>query len=226
MFNILNRYIGHQKALNLFNGTARWTDPDVVRAVNHFVTLAANNGPPDSNVLNQNQVVAKYLNGRLAGMYLDNNGGNVNIDRDVMDDLIALPLPIIPGGVETVPSTQQDVTNLAYASAREYANATKKPLIDQLIIALTSREAAREYLERANVIVPHLNIDYNPAMILPLNRQSMQVAQAQPGRKWLISFTPAEFRTIFRDACNEIWYGNMNAVQFTNLMQSSLYGRM
>ena len=150
---------------------------------------------------------------------------NVNLTADVMPHLIAMPLPIIPGGVETVPSTTQDVTNLVYASAREYANQVKKPLIDDMIIALTNREAATLYLEKANQIVPHLGLNVNPAAILPLNLQSMAVAEAQPGRKWLLSFTPAEFRTIFRDACNEVWYGNLNAEQFVQIMQDGYFGR-
>jgi len=226
LFNILNRQVGHEKALDLFVGKAHWTDADVLTGLRYFVTLAANNGPPDQNVLNQSQSIAKYLCTNSAAMLLENNGGNVNIDEETMKHLIAMPFPIIPGGVEKESSTQKDVTNLAYASAKEYANRDKKDYIDRLIVMLTNREAAKEYLEKSNQIVPHLGIDFNPAMILPLNLQAIQVAEKQPGRKWLISFTPAEFRTIFRDACNEIWYGNMNADQFARLMEGAFYGKI
>jgi hypothetical protein len=113
-----------------------------------------------------------------------------------------------------------------YASAKEYANPNKKDYIDKLIIALANRDAAKHYLEKANQIVPHLGLDINPAAILPLNLQAMQVAEKQPGRKWLISYVPANLRSIFRDACNEIWYGNMNTEQFIALMENAYYGKV
>jgi hypothetical protein len=140
--------------------------------------------------------------------------------------MIAMEFPIIPGGVEKEPSTQKDVTNLVYASAREYANRDKKDYIDRLIIMLANRDAAKAYLEQSNVIVPHLGLNINPATILPLNLQAIQTAEKQPGRKWLLSYCPAEFRSIFRDACNEIWYGNLNAEQFSRDMEAAFYGKL
>ena len=226
LFNILNRQIGNQKALALFSGTAHWTDSDVLTGLRYFVTLAANNGPPDQNVLNQNQSISKYFSTGASAMLLENNGGNVNIDQAIMKDMVAMPLPIIPGGVEKEPSTQKDVTNLVYASAKEYANPSKKDYIDRMIIMLANRDAAKAYVEQANQLAPHLGLDINPASILPLNLQAMQVAEVQPGRKWLLSYVSAEFRSVFRDACNEIWYGNMNAEQFSAAMEAAFYGKV
>ncbi|MCL2319185.1 MAG: extracellular solute-binding protein, partial [Treponema sp.] len=226
LFNILNRQVGNPKALSLFAGKAHWTDPDVLTGLRYFVTLAANNGPPDSNVLDQNQCIAKYFNTGASAMLLENNGGNVNITQDAMKNLIAMAFPVIPGGVEKEPSTEKDVTNLVYASAKEYANKDKKDYIDRLIIMLANREAAKLYLEESNVIVPHLGLNINPAKILPLNLQAMQIAEKQPGRKWLISYTPADFRSKFRDACNDVWYGKLTAEQFSNLMEAAYYGKL
>jgi len=226
LFNILNRQVGNTKAMALFAGKAHWTDPDVLTGLRYFVPLAANNGPPDQNVLNQNQSISKYFSTGASAMLLENNGGNVNIDQAYMKNLVAMAFPIIPGGVETESSTEKDVTNLVYASASDYANSSKKDYIDRLIIMLANRDAAKAYVEQSNQIVPHLGLTIDPSTILPLNLQAMQVAEKQPGRKWLLSYVPADFRSTFRDACNEVWYGNMTAEQFSNAMEAAFYGKL
>jgi ABC-type glycerol-3-phosphate transport system substrate-binding protein len=225
LFNILNRMVGNERALGLFAGTEHWTDRDVFTGLQYFVTLAAGNGPPDSNVLNQAQSIAKYLSTGNAGMLLENNGGNTNIDPAILNDLVAIEFPIIPGGFEKESSTEKDVTNLVYASAREYANSNKKDYIDRLIIMLANRDAAKAYLEQSNQIVPHLGLEIDSTFIHPLNIQAMQTAEKQPGRKWLLSFVAADNRSVFRDACDEVWYGNMTAEQFRDAMEAHFYGK-
>jgi raffinose/stachyose/melibiose transport system substrate-binding protein len=108
LFNILNRMVGNERALGLFAGTEHWTDRDVFTGLQYFVTLAAGNGPPDSNVLNQAQSIAKYLSTGNAGMLLENNGGNTNVDPAVLNDLVAIEFPKIPGGFEIDSSTEKD----------------------------------------------------------------------------------------------------------------------
>lgn len=223
--NILNRVVGNTKALKLMGGTASWLDADVMPALQAFVAICANNGPPDQSALSQTQAISKYLNTGAAAMMLDNNGGNTNIPATAQANLIAMEFPILPGGVEKTSSTEADVTTLCYASAKSYKDTNKKGYIDALITTLCDKTAAKAYVEQANVLVPHLGLTIDQSFITPLVLQANAIAEKQIGNKWLLSFVSADNRSSFRDAINEVWYGKMNAQQLADALQKGLYGK-
>lgn len=225
-FNILNNQVGNQKALDLMEGKASWLQPDVMPALQAFVTVAANNGPPDQAVLSTTQAISKYLNTGKAAMMLDNNGQiNSNISKEALPDMVPLPFPVLPGGVEKSPTTEADVTNLVYASAKAYADPAKKPYIDQLIIDLVDKKAATAYVEQAGLTVPQLGLTINQALVPKFIIDANEIANKEPGQKWLLSFVSANNRSTFRDIINKVWYGTMNAQQLRDALQSGLYGK-
>jgi raffinose/stachyose/melibiose transport system substrate-binding protein len=225
-FNILNRVVGNERALKLLGGTESWLSPDVLPALDYFVTVAANNGPPDQSVLSTAQVIAKYLNTGAAGMVLNNNGQiNSNVSSDAMPGMVALAFPMTPMGVEKTSSTEADVTNLVYASAKAYRNPAKKAYIDELIIRLVDKDAAKAYIEQAALTVPQLGVNVNKSLVPKFVTDADAIAQKQTGNKWLLSFVSADNRSTFRDVINNVWYGKLNAQQVADALQKGLFGK-
>jgi ABC-type glycerol-3-phosphate transport system substrate-binding protein len=225
-FNVLNRVVGNERALKLMGGTESWLAPDVMPALEYTVALVANNGPPDQSVLSTSQAIAKYLNTGAAGMFLNNNGQiNTAVSTAVMPELMALPFPATPVIVEKGSSTQADVTNLVYASAVSYRDPVKKPYIDELIIKLVDRAAAKAYVEQAGQTVPHLGLAINTALVPRFILDANAIAEKQIGNKWLLSFIAADNRNAFRLVINDVWYGKLDARQMAEGLQKALYGK-
>jgi ABC-type glycerol-3-phosphate transport system substrate-binding protein len=225
-FNILNRVVGNERALKLMGGTESWLSADVKPALEYFVTVAANNGPPDQSVLSTTQTIAKYLNTGAAAMMLNNNGQiNSNISGDALPNMAALPFPATPICVEKASSTEADVTNLVYASAKAYRDPVKKPYIDELITRLVDRDAAKAYVEQAALTVPQLGLNINKSLVPRFVLDADAIAQKQIGNKWLLSFVSADNRNSFREVINNVWYGKLNAQQMAEGLQQGLFGK-
>ncbi len=225
-FNILNRVVGNEKALKLMGGTESWLAADVLPALEYTVAVAANNGPPDQSVLSTSQAIAKYLNTGAAGMFLNNNGQiNTAVSTAVMPDLVALPFPATPVIVEKSSSTEADVTNLVYASSVSYKDAVKRPYIDELIIKLVDKAAAKAYMEQAGQTVPHVGLEFNKSLVAKFILDANAIAEKQVGNKWLLSYISADNRNSFREVINNVWYGKLDAKQMAEALQKALYGK-
>jgi raffinose/stachyose/melibiose transport system substrate-binding protein len=225
-FNILNRVVGNEKALKLMGGKESWLAADVQPALEYTVALCANNGPPDQSVLSTSQAIAKYLNTGTAAMFLNNNGQiNTAIAPEAMPNMVALPFPATPVIVEKGSSTEADVTNLVYASAVSYKDAVKRPYIDELIIKLVDKAAAKAYVEVAGQTVPHVGLNINTALVPKFILDANAIAEKQIGNKWLLSFIAADNRNTFREVINNVWYGKLDARQMAEALQKGLYGK-
>jgi raffinose/stachyose/melibiose transport system substrate-binding protein len=225
-FNILNRVVGNEKALKLMGGKESWLAADVQPALEYTVALCANNGPPDQSVLSTSQAIAKYLNTGAAAMFLNNNGQiNTAIAAEAMPNMVALAFPATPVIVEKGSSTEADVTNLVYASAVSYKDAVKRPYIDELIIKLVDKAAAKAYVEVAGQTVPHVGLSINTALVPKFILDANAIAEKQIGNKWLLSFIAADNRNTFREVINNVWYGKLDAKQMAEALQKGLYGK-
>jgi hypothetical protein len=142
-----------------------------------------------------------------------------------MADMVALPFPATPIIVEKGSSTQADVTNLVYASAVSYKDSVKKPYIDELIIKLVDKAAAKAYMEVAGQTVPHVGLEYNKALVAKFILDANAIAEKQIGNKWLLSYIAADNRNAFRLVINDVWYGKLNARQMAEALQKALYGK-
>ncbi|MDR1640355.1 MAG: extracellular solute-binding protein, partial [Clostridiales bacterium] len=187
LFNaIINRRVGNAKGLELLQGIRSFTEPDVVAALDLFIELAANNAPPDASSLDLNQVISKYLNTGKAGMVIGHAGQiNPNLTDEAMEDLIPLSFPLTPDAVISAPSAEQDLTNLVYISAKAFADPEKKPILIEFLHRLCGKAAGKDYVEIERQMLPHLGLDIDQSKIVPLQSAAMQIAESNPGDKWL-----------------------------------------
>jgi hypothetical protein len=177
-------------------------------------------------VLSTNQAIAKYLNTGAAAMMLNNNGQiNSNITKEAMPNMITMAFPATPICVEPKSSTEADVTNLVYASAKAYKDPVKKQYIDKLIIKLVDKTAGKMYVEKGGVTVPHLGLQIDEALVPKFVIDADAVAAKQIGNKWLLSFVAAKNRNTIRELVNDVWYGKLTAEQFRDGLQNGLYGK-
>ncbi|HUZ17395.1 MAG TPA: ABC transporter substrate-binding protein [Spirochaetia bacterium] len=225
---ILDRVFGNKGALALMDGKAHWTNnPKVLTALKYFITIAANDGPPDESVLSIGQSVAKYLNTGKAAMVLDNVGTvDLQLTKAIEPSLEALPFPLTPVTVEKTPSAEADVTNLVYASAKSYKDPAKRAHIDELITDLCDQAAATSYAEDAQQVVPQLGLNLNTSLIPKIMLDAEAVQAKEPGDKWLLSFMSNEAKGKWRDIVDNVWYGKLtDPTVMASELDAGLYGK-
>lgn len=225
---ILDRVFGNKVALQYMDGQLHWTNnPKMQTALGYFISIAANDGPPDASVLNIGQAVAKYFDTGKAAMVLDNVGTvDLNLTKAIEPSLMVLPFPLTPVTVEKTPSAEADVTNLVYASAKSYADPVKRKYIDSLITALVDRSAATKYVEDAQQVVPQLGLHLNNSLIPQILIDAEKVQAKEPADKWLLSYMSNGAKSSWRDTVDKVWFGELtNPAVMAGELEAGLYGK-
>lgn len=228
IFNaIINRTVGNSKGLELLKGNESFQQDDVIQALDYFIEVVNGMGPEDAAALDYNQAIEKYLNTGRAGMILGNCSQiDVNLTDEILDQLVALDLPLTPVSVIDKPSQEQDLTNLVYIGAEGYADPDKQPYLKELMKRITGREAARRQVEEERSIVPHLDLEVDEAAITDLQRQASALAENSDGDKWLLSFAKPGPVDEFRRVINETWAGKYaTGADLAKALDDALYGK-
>ena len=228
IFNaIINRAVGNEKGLELLKGNESFQQEDVIRALDYFIEVVNGNGPEDAAVLDYNQAIAKYLNTGKAAMILGNCLQiDNNLTDEIQDKLVVLDLPLTPVAVIDKPSLEQDLTQLIYIGASGYADVDKQPYLKELMKRLTSREAAKKYVEIEHGVAPHLGLDIDESKITDLQKQASAIAENSNGDKWLLSFAKPGPVDEFRRIINETWGGKYtDGTELAKALDDALYGK-
>jgi len=211
---VMTRYLGNERVLDLFSGNAKWNEPDVIESLRLAQQLVAGNAPEDAASLDDSGIFSKYISTGKAGMTLYGIAPFLrNISPDAIEKFVAVPFPLVPGGVQTVQSVEKDVNQLFYISSNAWADPGKKEAATKLVKKLTSPEAAKLYVEKAKLVIPMKvdNIDYS---IVPQNIvESHKLAASMPAHHWAGKFMPAEAKEKLWPNLALFWMGELSPEQ-------------
>jgi raffinose/stachyose/melibiose transport system substrate-binding protein len=216
---VLNGELGNAKALALFEGKGSFTSPAVEKALSDYMSISSNDGPSDAAALDDNSAIAKYFNTGQSAMLIDNSGYLPAIDKSVAANMEVIPFPTIPGGVETTPHIEKDLTTLMYASKAGLADKAKGPAIRNFLAFMTSPTAQKMFAEQS-VLVPATKVSLDPAKTGQLFASVQKTTSTLPGDKWLGNGrTPSQEQT-FYPLMSQAWSGQFTAKQFAQQLQA------
>jgi raffinose/stachyose/melibiose transport system substrate-binding protein len=216
---VLNGELGNAKALALFQGKGSFTSAAVEKALGDYVSISNNDGPSDAAALDDNSAIAKYFNTGQSAMLIDNSGYLPAIDKSVASDMEVIPFPTIPGGAETTPHIEKDLTTLMYASKAGLADKAKGPAIRNFLAFMTSPNAQKMFAQQS-VLVPANGVAPDPAKTGQLFASVQKATSTLPGDKWLGNGrTPSQEQT-FYPLMSQAWAGTFTAKQFAQQLQT------
>jgi ABC-type glycerol-3-phosphate transport system substrate-binding protein len=215
---VFNRMIGNQRARDMHAGLEEYNVPEVLEAAKLMEELFIGYLPEDAIALDAAAVNAKYINTGEAALMILGSWENANIAPEIQEKLIVLEFPLVPGGVETEKFVEKDLTNLWYASAKEYDDPVKQFYIQELIKRLSSREAGKLYAEQGKQPIPMLGADVDPGVVGPLFVASQTVAQERPGNKYIAAVMSADASAKFAPLVAEFFSGKYTPEEFVALM--------
>jgi raffinose/stachyose/melibiose transport system substrate-binding protein len=216
---ILDRELGNQAALDLFKGKGSFTSAKVVKALDDYTSISNGMGPSDAAATDDNGIIAKYFNTGKAAMLLTNSGFSSAIDKDAAKNMTVLPFPTIPGGAQTSPHIEKDLTALMYASTAAMKDKNKASYVKELLTDFTDLSSQKKSADNG-VLVAAKGVKVDPAKAGKLFAD-IQISTSQlPGDKWLGNArTPSQQQT-FYPLMSQQWAGNDDGKAFAQQLQS------
>jgi hypothetical protein len=73
-------------------------------------------------------------------------------------------------------------------------------------------------------MLPHLGLDIDQSKIVPLQSAAMQIAESNPGDKWLLSYAKPGPVDEFRIVINQAWVGAYSSgTEMASALDAALY---
>ncbi|MFH5181782.1 ABC transporter substrate-binding protein [Paenibacillus sp. TAB 01] len=221
---VLSGYLGNERALNLFAGKETFNDPEVVKSFELLRQLTAGYAPEDAASLDDSAVFSKYINTGKAAMTLYGMGPLMsNLSEESMNKFTAIPFPTIPGGKQTKPYMEKDLTMLLYASSDAWKDPVKKEAAAKLIKKLSTKEAGKLYVDQGKQIVPMQGVDIDPAKINQTVVDSMKLAAEEPGQYWLGKYMQPQGKEKFWPQLASFWSGQVTAEQLAQMGNDAFF---
>jgi raffinose/stachyose/melibiose transport system substrate-binding protein len=225
----IEAHLGNDRGISLMTGKERWTQPDVVEALNYFLQIVKKGyAPEDSSALDGNTVISKYLVTGRAGMIIQ-NASQVwpNIPYADRTKFEAYPIPLTPTSKNPDKVFNElDLTNLLYVSSKAWADPAKKPLVTELIKRLTSRETAKLSAENDGLIVPNFGVTPDASKVAAVQTKAADIAYNAKGYKWMLSQTASNVVDDFRLTINAVFFGEITDAQtLAQRLDQNLYGK-
>ena len=211
---VVNRSVGNARALRMHSGAEPIDVPDMVAAATRLHELVVGNIPIDAISIQNDSVYAKYVNTNRGGLILDGSWITLSIKPAVQEHLVVLDFPLIPGGAQTERNIERDLTSLWYLSARSLADDDKRPYLYELVRRLSSRQAAKLYVEEASQLVPTLDLQVDMSKVNRIAIEAQALALRAPPNKWIPSVMTPVRRAKFEPLLGEFLAGKYEPAAF------------
>jgi raffinose/stachyose/melibiose transport system substrate-binding protein len=219
---VLDRELGNDQALTLFKGKVSFSSPQLKKAISDYLSISTGFGPSDAASLDDNAAIAKYFNTGKSAMLFDNSGYLPSVDKTVAKDMTVLPFPTIPGGAQTSPHVEKDLTTLMYASASSLSDPKKGPLVKKFLTAVTSL-SAQNALATQSVLVPATKVSIDPAKTGQLFADVQKLTSAEQGDKWLGNARTPSQQQSFYPFLAQAWTGKYSASAFASQLETMFH---
>ncbi len=211
---VVNDMVGNARAMRMHAGQEPIDVPEMRQAFTLVHELVVGNVPDDAIAISNDNVYAKYVNRNRGGLIMDGSWVTAAIKPEVQTNLVALRFPIIPGGAQTEPHAERDLTSLWYLSAASMADATKRPYLMELTRRLSSRAAEKVYAEQAGLSVPALDLQVDTSRVGRLQAETQSLALQTPANKWIPSVLTPTQRSQFEPLLSEFLSGKYMPADF------------
>lgn len=216
---VLDRELGNQTALNLFEGKGSFTSAKVEKALSDYLSLSAGYGPPDASSLDDYSAISKYYNTGRSAMILTNSAYTSEVSGSAAQTTEVIPFPVIPGGAETAPHMEKDLTTLMYASTAALADPAKAPLVKKFLTLATS--LPQEQLLSDNGVLPAAPaVKPDPAKSGQVFSSIEQITAAEPEDRWLGDARTPSQQQSFYPLVSQTWSGSLTAGSLASQLQS------
>ena len=219
---VLDRAIGNDGALALFRGERSFTDPAILQVLDEYLSISSGFGPDDAAALDNNAAIAKYFNTGRSAMLLTNSGYLPSIDKEAAKDMTVIPFPTMPGGAQTDPHIEKDLTTLMYASAASMRDESKGPVIRDFLKFVTSPEAQKMFADQS-ILVAAVNVQPDTAKTGELFAEVQEQTSSLEGDKWLGNGRTPSQQQAFYPLMAEAWTGAFTAQQFAERLDSMFH---
>jgi ABC-type glycerol-3-phosphate transport system substrate-binding protein len=216
---VLDRELGNQAALNLFEGKDSFTSPQAEKALADYMSVSAGYGPPDASSLDDNEAIAKYYNTGRSAMILTNSAYAPTVAGSAARTSEVIPFPLIPGGAETTPHMEKDLTTLMYASTAALSNPAIGPLVKKFLTLATSLQT-EQALSDNDVLAAAPRVKVNASKTGQLFAEIQQTTSAEPEDKWLGNGRTPSQQQSFYPLMAETWSGSFSASSFASQLAS------
>jgi ABC-type glycerol-3-phosphate transport system substrate-binding protein len=216
---VLDRELGNQAALNLFEGKGSFTSPQVEKALSDYFSISEGYGPPDAAALDDNAAIAKYYNTGKSAMIITNDVYLTTISASAAKTSEVIPFPVIPGGAETSPAMEKDLTTLMYASTAALSDPTKGPLVKKFLAMATGPQMEQSLADN-DVLAAATNVKTDPAKAGQLFTEIQTTTSAEPEDKWLGNARTPSQQQSFYPVMAEQWSGSFSASSFATQLAS------
>jgi ABC-type glycerol-3-phosphate transport system substrate-binding protein len=216
---VLDRDLGNQAALNLFEGKGSFTSTQVEKALADYLSISAGYGPPDASSLDDNEAIAKYYNTGRSAMLLTNSAYTPTVTGSAAQTSEVIPFPLIPGGAETTPHMEKDLTTLMYASTAALSNPTTGPLVKKFLTLATSLQT-EQALSDNDVLAAAPQVKVDASKTGQLFADIQQATSAEPEDKWLGNARTPSQQQSFYPLMAQSWSGSFSASSFASQLAS------
>jgi raffinose/stachyose/melibiose transport system substrate-binding protein len=219
---VMSRHLGNEKAVNIHGGAEAVNTPEMVEAATLVQKLLSGNLPADAITTSNDLAYAKYINAERAALVIDGSFRLQAVDAKIADNMVVLDFPLTPGGAQKEFNVERDLTQLWYASKKQYDDEERRPYIQELIRRLTSRQAGKHFQEVAKTAQPQLNMGSDPAILGRLTVETTERAFAAPGNKWVPKLQTPEKRTRFEPLLSEFIAGKYTPQEYVERLATIL----
>ncbi len=221
---VINRMVGNARALNMHAGKEPYNVPEIVNAAKLLQTLVIGKMPPDASALDQQAVIAKYINTGKAAFVIDGSFEIPLLDKAVQEKMVVLEFPLVPGGSQTEKNVERDLTNLVYVNGKSWSDPDRQPVVKELIKRFTSRDAGKRYSEEAQQPVPMRGVSLDPAKVGHLAVEGQKLAVERPQNKWIPSVMSPDVRAKYDPIVAEFLGGKYTPEKFVEETGKILMG--
>ena len=211
---VVNRMVGNPRALRMHSGQEPIDVPEMVTAATMLHDLVVGHIPADAISINNDAVYAKYVNSGRGALAMDGSWVTPTIKKEVLDNIVVLPFPLLPGGAQTDKNVERDLTSLWYVGAKPMRDAARWPYVQELVRRLSSRAAEKQYAEDAKQPIPALGVEVDQSRIGRVALEAQTMALASPANKWIPTVMKPQQRSKFEPLLGEFLSGDHTPEEF------------
>ena len=211
---VVNRMVGNPRALRMHSGQEPINVPEMVAAATMLRDLVVGHIAADAISINNDAVYAKYVNTGRGALAIDGSWVTPTIKKEVLDTIVVLPFPLLPGGAQTEKNVERDLTSLWYVGAKPMRDEARRPYIQELARRLSSRAAEKQYAEQAQQPIPALGVNVDESKIGRVALEAQTMALGSPANKWIPTVMKPAQRTKFEPLLGEFLSGNYTPEAF------------
>ena len=154
------------------------------------------------------------MNSGRGALASDGSWVTPTISKEVLDTIVVLQFPLLPGGAQTEKNVERDLTSLWYLGAKPMRDEARRPYIQELARHLSiPRAAETQCAELGQQPIPALGVTVDESKIGRVALEAQDDGVASP-ITWIPTVMKPAQRTKFEPLLGEFLSGNYTPEAF------------